>query len=261
MELTNKKEKIINYIEKTMVVLLIVFMLLAGLGYAFNMQNLFMDSNSYKELLMIKNTFSDAIKESHGFIVTEYTDKDGVRHTESLILGKFEPELHEDTSGVSSIGLNFSGYVFFLGRDGEIKNHLYVKRYENKAVSKCFDGVSVNQSLIVNALVEGIDADGILLSDSVCDMCVKLPDELILNDIYGKDVYVDFEVTMKSKWALFGRTRSESDSAKIMNRVKSIRVPYIDGYFYFPAVNIGEINTKNNMVSWNEYYSEYDEIE
>ena len=258
MELTSKKEKIINYIEKTIIVLLIVFMLLVGLGYVFNMQNLFMDSNSYKELLTIKNTVSDAIKESHGFFVTEYTDKDGFRHTESLVLGKFEPELHEDTSGISSMGLNFSGYVFFLGREGEVKNRLYVKMYDNKTIDQCFDGVKINQSTIVNSLIEGIDVDGILLSKSVCDMYVRLGDEPILNDIYGKDVYIDFDVTLKSKWALFGRTRTESDSTKIMNRVQSIKVPYIDGYFYFPVVNVGEINTKDNMVSWREYYSEFD---
>ena len=260
MEKIETKEKIKKILIIGIVIMSVILLLDVGLCYFFHEEYLIMDTKSYRELMTVVNAISDSVMESESFILTEYKDTNGVTHTETLVLGEFQAESIEDDTGVSSEGLSFSGYVYFLGREEALKNKLFVRHFENERIANCFDGMQTDQSAIVNALIEDIGEKGVMLSDSMDDMYIRLDENCISGDIYGNDMNVILDVSINSKWALFGKKRTETETTKIMNRVQSVRIPYIDGYFLFPTVGIGEINPKDNVVTWSEYYSQYDSL-
>lgn len=261
MNTSTKNTILIKVLAIALALMCAILLLFFGVAKSFNLQELFMDSDSFKEQLEIMNLVSDAVKESHGFMSTEYVGEDGCACTETFVLGKFEPKIIDDSTGIGTSGLVFNGYVFFLAKNGELKNNLYVKEYSDKEILDCFEGAETNQSVIVNSLIEGIDSEGILLSDSVNNMLVRIEDDSIEGLSYGKDLSICSDISFRSKWSLFGRNNTKSSIDRIMNRVTSIRVPYLDGYFYTPSVCVGNIDTSDNVVTWKEYYSEFDSFE
>lgn len=260
MDATINKQRI-NKILVISLILMVISIFANIIIYAFfRSENLFMDCKSYKELLEAVNSISDAVKESNGFISTEYIDEKGIIHTETIVLGKFKPSLVGNIEGVSTWGLTFDGYVFFLERTNKKNHKLFVRKYDGKNIENCFEDTKTNQSNIVNSLINGIEKEGVLLSDSISYLSVQIDESAIGKNTYDVNIPVKVKVVINSKWAVFGRRRTETETVNIKNKVESIKIPYIGESFYCPAICKGNIDLRNNDVSWKEYYSKYEKI-